>query len=99
MDLKYWGDLRSGFSFHLSEHGAGQTKVMIFCQYRDSVTEITLLLRRHRPLIKPMQFVGQAPSVISTNGPGKTTPRRKFTQKDQLMVCYELLHCVKQYFR
>ena len=33
---------------------------MIFSQYRDSVQEITACLHEHRPLVKVMEFVGQA---------------------------------------
>ena len=36
------------------------TRVMIFSQYRDSVQEITACLHEHRPLVKVMEFVGQA---------------------------------------
>jgi ERCC4-related helicase len=33
---------------------------MIFSQYRDSVEEITACLHAFKPLIKVMEFVGQA---------------------------------------
>jgi Fanconi anemia group M protein len=36
------------------------TRVMIFSQYRDSVQEITACLDAFKPLIKVMEFVGQA---------------------------------------
>ncbi len=36
------------------------TRVMIFSQYRDSVKEIAAVLMGHKPLIKVMEFVGQA---------------------------------------
>ena len=39
---------------------AAATRVMIFSQYRDSVQEITACLHEHRPLVKVMEFVGQA---------------------------------------
>ena len=60
---------------------------MIFCQYRDIVREITELLQRHRPLIRPMQFVGHAPST-NPNEEEKSGAKssRRFTQKDQLMA-------------
>lgn len=54
----------------------GETRVMIFSQYRDSVNEITEILNRHRPLVKVMSFVGHST--------GKTT--KGFSQKDQLRV-------------
>ncbi len=36
------------------------TRIMIFSQYRDSVQEITACLHVHKPLVKVMEFVGQA---------------------------------------
>ena len=36
------------------------TRVMIFSEYRDSVREITACLHAYKPLIKVMEFVGQA---------------------------------------
>eukprot|EP00095_Tigriopus_kingsejongensis_P003009 maker-scaffold170_size291898-snap-gene-0.16 protein:Tk03009 transcript:maker-scaffold170_size291898-snap-gene-0.16-mRNA-1 annotation:"hypothetical protein LOTGIDRAFT_127429" len=52
------------------------TKVMIFSQYRDSVQEITACLHSHRPLIKVMEFVGQA----GTKG------KKGLSQRDQIEV-------------
>jgi len=65
-----------------------ETRVMIFCQYRDSVREITELLQNHRPLIRPMQFVGHASSTSGKDGSPASNNKtnRRFTQKDQLMV-------------
>ena len=40
-----------------------QTRAMIFSETRDSVTEINACLRSYRPLIRPMEFVGQAGKV------------------------------------
>ncbi|XP_064600468.1 Fanconi anemia group M protein-like [Liolophura sinensis] len=57
--------------------GSSSTRIMIFAQYRDSVTEITDMLSRHRPLVKVMSFIGQSST-------GKTT--KGFTQKEQLKV-------------
>ena len=37
-----------------------QSRAMIFSETRDSVTEINACLRNYRPLIRPMEFVGQA---------------------------------------
>ena len=37
-----------------------QTRAMIFSETRDSVTEINACLKNYRPLIRPMEFVGQA---------------------------------------
>ena len=53
------------------------TRIMIFAQYRDSVSEITEMLRRHWPLVKVMGFIGQSSG-------GKTT--KGYTQKEQLKV-------------
>jgi len=59
-------------------HGfPGDTRVMIFSQYRDSVQEITSMLHRHRPRVKVMSFIGQASTGKNTKG---------FTQKEQLKV-------------
>ncbi len=52
------------------------TRVMIFSQYRDSVTEITAMLHRHKPLIKVMEFVGQS----GTGG------KKGLSQKEQIEV-------------
>ena len=38
------------------------TKVMVFAHYRDSAEEITGVLRRNDPLVRPHVFVGQATS-------------------------------------
>nr|XP_039253780.1 Fanconi anemia group M protein-like isoform X1 [Styela clava] len=65
------------FKDFTKSHGDDSTRVMVFCQYRDSVQEITELLQNHRPLVRPMQFVGHSTAS------GKIA---KFTQKDQLMV-------------
>ena len=59
----------------VAEDSARQTRVMIFSEYRDSVEEIVKILNRHAPLLRVMQFVGQA----SKNGKG-------FSQKEQLEV-------------
>ena len=42
------------------KEGEETTRVMIFSQYRDSVQEITACLHGYRPLVKVMEFVGQA---------------------------------------
>lgn len=48
---------------------------MVFAQYRDCVEEITELLKKRRPLIRPMKFVGQTSSRGMTKG---------ISQKEQL---------------
>ncbi|NXN80232.1 FANCM protein, partial [Bombycilla garrulus] len=59
-----------------SESSAGDTRVMIFSSFRDSVQEIAEMLARLRPAVRAMTFVGHAS--------GKGT--RGFTQKEQLEV-------------
>ncbi|KAK3091417.1 hypothetical protein FSP39_019739 [Pinctada imbricata] len=56
------------------------TRIMIFSQYRDSVTEITDMLKQHRPMVKAMSFIGQSSAGKATKG---------FTQKEQLKVMKE----------
>lgn len=46
--------------FHKMKRDNVETRVMIFSQYRDSVQEITACLHKYRPMIKVMEFVGQA---------------------------------------
>jgi ERCC4-related helicase len=44
---------------------SGETRVMVFVQFRDTVEEIVSLLKRHEPFIRPMAFVGQAKKGLS----------------------------------
>ncbi len=46
--------------FRAKEAEGVATRVMIFSQYRDSVQEIRACLDAYRPLVKVMEFVGQA---------------------------------------
>ncbi|TRZ11154.1 hypothetical protein HGM15179_015952 [Zosterops borbonicus] len=55
---------------------AGDTRVMIFSSFRDSVQEIAEMLARLRPAVRAMTFVGHST--------GKST--KGFTQKEQLEV-------------
>ncbi|XP_069117221.1 LOW QUALITY PROTEIN: Fanconi anemia group M protein-like [Argopecten irradians] len=59
------------------EEKSQATRVMIFSQYRDSVSEITDILTQHQPLVKVMSFIGQSSAGKATKG---------FTQKEQLKV-------------
>ncbi|XP_063255822.1 Fanconi anemia group M protein isoform X2 [Prinia subflava] len=61
-----------------SEEGrsAGDTRVMIFSSFRDSVQEIAEMLARLRPAVRAMTFVGHSS--------GKGT--KGFTQREQLEV-------------
>ncbi|KAJ3185501.1 hypothetical protein HDU87_000124 [Geranomyces variabilis] len=56
----------------------GQTRVMVFSQFRESVDEIRAALEKHDPLVRVMSFVGQAAA-------GKSN-KKGFTQKEQLEV-------------
>ncbi|NWU25433.1 FANCM protein, partial [Dyaphorophyia castanea] len=58
------------------ESSAGDTRVMIFSSFRDSVQEIAEMLARLSPAVRAMTFVGHS-SGKSTKG---------FTQKEQLEV-------------
>ncbi|CAI9740947.1 anemia group M [Octopus vulgaris] len=69
----------SHFKNFQKENDNLETRVMIFSQYRNSVTDIADMLKRERPLIKAMSFIGQ--SV------GKNT--KGFTQKEQIKVMKE----------
>jgi len=48
------------------------TRVMVFAHYRDSAEEITRVLRRNEPMIRPHVFVGQANSKGSDGMDQKT---------------------------
>ncbi|GAB1600289.1 hypothetical protein Ahia01_000306600 [Argonauta hians] len=64
------------FKSFKEENGDLETRVMIFSQYRNSVTDIAELLKRERPLVRAMSFVGQST--------GKNT--KGLTQKEQIKV-------------
>ncbi|XP_077617403.1 Fanconi anemia group M protein [Crocuta crocuta] len=61
---------------NISEKKCGETRVMIFSSFRDSVQEIAEMLLQHQPVIRVMTFVGHAS--------GKNM--KGFTQKEQLEV-------------
>ncbi|KAF4123949.1 ATP-dependent DNA helicase MPH1 [Geosmithia morbida] len=44
---------------HFMDSGEG-TRVIVFSEYRDSAEDIVRTLNKHRPLVKPSIFVGQA---------------------------------------
>ncbi|NWT76148.1 FANCM protein, partial [Prunella himalayana] len=64
-----------------SEGSAGDTRVMIFSSFRDSVQEIAEMLARLSPAVRAMTFVGHSS--------GKSS--RGFTQKEQLEGGYNTL--------
>ncbi|KAL4749078.1 hypothetical protein BDW72DRAFT_205110 [Aspergillus terricola var. indicus] len=58
-------------------HGAGNenqtaTRVMIFVHFRDSAEEVTRVLKRYEPMIRPHVFVGQS-SAKGSEGMGQKT--------------------------
>ena len=61
----------------------GNTRVMIFSQYRESVQEIADMLSQHQPLIKAMSFVGHSAGKSSSKG---------LTQKEQTEVRNMCVH-------
>ena len=72
-----WGICWITLFFYADGAGDGtETRVMIFSQLRDSVNEITEMLRRHRPVVRVMSFVGQSQGKVS----------KGFTQAEQLKV-------------
>ncbi|KAH0620199.1 hypothetical protein JD844_020213 [Phrynosoma platyrhinos] len=62
----------------MAEGKPGDTRVMIFSSFRDSVQEIAEMLSQHFPVVKVMTFVGHSSSK------GKGT--KGFTEKEQLEV-------------
>ena len=48
------------------------TRIMIFVHYRDSAEEVTRVLRRHEPMIRPHVFVGQTGAKASEGMDQKT---------------------------
>jgi len=70
------------FSEAEDEDTKRETRIMVFTSFRDSAEEVTRLLRRHEPLIRPHVFVGQATSGKNSAG---------MTQKQQLDVYYPVL--------
>ena len=77
--------LRSVVMNHFMDAGEGTdgkpsaTRIMVFAQWRDSAEEITRVLRRNEPLIRPHVFVGQADAKGSEG----------MDQKRQLQVIQE----------
>lgn len=51
---------------------ASNTRVMIFVHFRDSAEEVTRVLKRHEPIIRPHVFVGQASAKGSEGMDQKT---------------------------
>lgn len=53
-------------------NGPSNTRLMIFAHFRDSAEEITRVLKRHEPIIRPHVFVGQASAKGSEGMDQKT---------------------------
>lgn len=63
----------------------GETKMMVFTNYRSSVDEIIDVLDSHRPMIRATRFIGQGSDKRGKKG---------IAQKDQLEVEYSMLEVV-----
>ncbi|KAI9597587.1 hypothetical protein BDF19DRAFT_433851 [Syncephalis fuscata] len=76
--------VRNHFEQHeqeLKESGAigserRDTRIMIFSEYRDSVSELVDVLNAHRPLIRASQFIGRGTRTV-----GKKTKKSKQSNK------------------
>lgn len=44
---------------HFTQHHKDSSRVIVFCEYRESVMEAYALLLQQKPLIKPKVFIGQ----------------------------------------
>jgi Fanconi anemia group M protein len=65
-----------------------QTRIMIFSEYRESVEEIVAVLQQHYPLVRVMQFVGQATKKGGNKG---------YSQKEQMRVGFYILLTYTRY--
>lgn len=54
------------------ERPPSDTRIMIFVHYRDSAEEVTRVLKRHEPMIRPHVFVGQTGAKTSEGMDQKT---------------------------
>ena len=69
--LNHFMDAGEGID-HNDGSFSSNTRVMIFVHFRDSAEEVTRVLKRHQPLIRPHVFVGQASSKGSEGMDQKT---------------------------
>lgn len=69
------------FSDGESVKKCGNTKIMVFTTYRDCVEDIVETLAEHKPMIRPMKFIGQG-----TDKQG----RKGLKQREQLAVSRRL---------
>ncbi|KAF2831240.1 P-loop containing nucleoside triphosphate hydrolase protein [Ophiobolus disseminans] len=68
--------VNAGNGENVEDAPPSQTRIMVFAHFRDSAEEISRILKRHQPMIRPRVFVGQS---TGKNSEG-------MTQKDQLEV-------------
>ena len=59
----------------------GDSRVMVFCSYRQCVEEVTAFLNQDSPMIRAVPFIGQGTDKSGRKGYG---------QKEQLEVCARL---------
>ncbi|KAE8150325.1 ATP-dependent DNA helicase mph1 [Aspergillus avenaceus] len=57
---------------HTGEQSQSATRIMIFVHFRDSAEEVTRVLKRYEPMIRPHVFVGQS-SAKGSEGMGQKT--------------------------
>ena len=68
---------------HFERHRGGRsTRVIVFSQWRDSVSEIVSVLETYQPLIRPRCFVGQNAGTNKTNEKGKLKGMKQAEQQE-----------------
>ena len=45
---------------HFNQKDDKNTRAIVFVQFRESVSEITTMLKQHEPLIRAASFIGQS---------------------------------------
>ena len=63
----------------------GDSRVMVFCSFRQCVEEVTAFLNRDSPMIRAVPFIGQGTDKAGRKGYG---------QKEQLSVRYPYMRFV-----
>ncbi|KAB8074146.1 ATP-dependent DNA helicase mph1 [Aspergillus leporis] len=69
--LNHFMDAGDGASGNETD-GQSSTRVMVFVHFRDSAEEVTRVLKRYEPMIRPHVFVGQS-SAKGSEGMGQKT--------------------------
>ena len=62
---------------HVPEDVTGDSRVMVFCSFRQGVEEVVEFLKHEEPMIRPVPFIGQGTDKSGKKGYG---------QKEQLAV-------------